>query len=689
MSYSDNDDFEKDPFEQDGFESDSSSENGKSEDSGKSDSSPSFDDFLNEYGAFGSDSQLDPDFSAFENGGETPSGQDDSGSGTDETSFDDLLNSSSGTPAEKDDTLAGLAGLEDMLGGSEESTDSPAEPSAELTSEGEGELGLDSDFFGTFNGSENTETPAEPETPEPAGDFSLDDLNLSDADAEPAAPSEGEESSLDDLLGGDSASDTGSPDQFGAFPSEPADAENTDPFSALNTGEEKGADTTMSGLAGLEAALGGGTGADEDTASRLAGLTADGGGDGALDSDFLGSFADSDAPDTGEDTPAGELSSETAAFDPDFIGGFGDDSFQASEEAPTEEESPSFDTEDAGPDTDFLSDSAENEPAPLPEASDESDPFAVLNTGKEPEGESTTAALAGLEGLAGSGGKSEGDVGEDTLARLGFLSTDSEPEQDQSTTAALAGLSGLSGLGGDSEGEDTAVRLAHMTEDEEEEEDESPDERTLDDLVGGGGEETDSFADLGGTGPGEFDEFGSGSFDGFGGGTDGFSETGEPGDTEEAEEAGEDADGTDPKKKKRKAKKEKGKKEPKEPKKKRSYRRKKEDTDPVSRLLKIPTVFFLLYLILGNVKGLLAAFKPANAFETFCTPFFLIAFNATGLVLFLLPALLRAFRKRYAEDPKLTEYTLFMFMMAAAVAALIFACHPLIFDLARNWGKPM
>ena len=134
MSYSDNDDFEKDPFEQDGFESDSSSENGKSEDSGKSDSSPSFDDFLNEFGAFGSDSQLDPDFSAFENGGETPSGQDDSGSGTDETSFDDLLNSSSGTPAEKDDTLAGLAGLEDMLGGSEESTDSPAEPSADRKS---------------------------------------------------------------------------------------------------------------------------------------------------------------------------------------------------------------------------------------------------------------------------------------------------------------------------------------------------------------------------------------------------------------------------------------------------------------------------------------------------------------------------------------------------------------------------
>ena len=326
----------------------------------------------------------------------------------------------------------------------------------------------------------------------------------------------------------------------------------------------------------------------------------------------------------------------------------------------------------------------------MPEASDESDPFAVLNTGKESEGESTTAALAGLEGLAGSGDQSEGDVGEDTLARLGFLSTDSEPEKDQSTTAALAGLSGLSGFGGEEEGEDTAVRLAHITEDEEEE-DESPDERTLDDLVGGGsGEETDPFADLGDTGTGEFDGFGGGSFDEFGGETDGFPEMGEPGETEEVEEAEEaEEDGADPKKKKRKAKKEKGKKEPKEPKKKRSRRRKKEDTDPVSRLLKIPTVFFLLYLILGNVKGLLAAFKPANAFETFCTPFFLIAFNATGVVLFLLPALLRAFRKRYAEDPKLTEYTLFMFMMAAAVAALIFACHPLIFDLARNWGKPM
>jgi hypothetical protein len=30
-----------------------------------------------------------------------------------------------------------------------------------------------------------------------------------------------------------------------------------------------------------------------------------------------------------------------------------------------------------------------------------------------------------------------------------------------------------------------------------------------------------------------------------------------------------------------------------------------------------------------------------------------------------------------------------MVMLALAVAGLIFACHPIIFDLARHWGKPM
>ena len=114
-------------------------------------------------------------------------------------------------------------------------------------------------------------------------------------------------------------------------------------------------------------------------------------------------------------------------------------------------------------------------------------------------------------------------------------------------------------------------------------------------------------------------------------------------------------------------------------------RRKEEQNDPVSKLLTVPQVFFILYLILGNVKGFLEWHRSG---EFFTLPFFLLAFNGTGAVLLLLPALLRAFRKRYAEDSKLTEYTLFMFMLALSVAAMIMACHPLIFDLARNWGGP-
>ena len=143
---------------------------------------------------------------------------------------------------------------------------------------------------------------------------------------------------------------------------------------------------------------------------------------------------------------------------------------------------------------------------------------------------------------------------------------------------------------------------------------------------------------------------------------------------EEEEESAESGKG-------KKKKKEKG------PKKEKSRRRRKqEQLDPVSKLLVIPQVFFIVYMILGNIKGILE--WHGKGAEFFTLPFFLLAFNGTGFVLFLLPALLRAFRKRYAEDTKLTEYTLFMFMLAMAVAAMIMACHPLIFDLARNWGGP-
>ena len=598
--------------------------------------------------AEGADADLDFDFGGL--GGE--------GTGDSEPSAGDFSND---TPA-GDDTASFLSGLTtetngdggldtdffkslEEAGGGEEAFPSaeagaPSESASDPGGEGAEDAfdfsrGADDDFLKDFEESEST-----PESPSP-----VSGIDFSDS-PEGSSAGEGDEPSLDDLLGGVSA-----------------DSSSEGELSFDGLAGEGGAapDDTAARLGSLQNMFGGD--AADDTAARLARFSAESGGEGSLDSDF---FAD-------EAEREGDGAETSRAADGEAPADEGEDAFD------TKTESTGAVPADSGQDADF------------PTFDDEGgDGFAALNTGDSPEGESTTAALAGFEGLVSSDGPA---AGEDTAAFLGALTGAGEPAKDESTTAGLAGLEGFLGSGGD-QGEETAVRLSRLAEEDEE----SPDEQTLEDFLDSettaGGSETPDGAsgdadidDLRGGGAndglgdtGEFSEFGgefggmgeAGEFSEFGG------ESGE--DAEEAPEEDGDAEAKTGKKKKSKA----GKNE--KPKKKKSRRRRKEEqNDPVSKLLTVPQVFFILYLILGNVKGFL---EWRRSGEFFTLPFFLLAFNGTGAVLLLLPALLRAFRKRYAEDSKLTEYTLFMFMLALSVAAMIMACHPLIFDLARNWGGP-
>jgi hypothetical protein len=458
----------------------------------------------------------------------------------------------------------------------------------------------------------------------------------------------------------------------------------------------------------------------EDVAAPFTGGITEGEEGSALGPDFLNSLGvtpgdgeelsvepDFDAEFDGE---GAAFASDGANFDAEFDD-FGGETPISDDEASTETFGEGVD-DLPEPDEDFLND-LDGSATQTPRTDGEkTDPFAVLNAKNGQEGESTPARLAELEDLMTAGTESadedtaerlarlsdesgrdefpdssdgEND-GEDTLARLGLLSGGSAPKEDDSVAAALAGLSGM--IDGDETG-NGAVPLAQTTE----ERDESLDEQPLENMFGeeetGSAELSDALDQSGGepeTGDIGFDRLGDSEFGAAG---LGFGETGDFSEADESEEV----EVLAPKKGK-KAKAKKGKKDSEEgPKKKRSRRRsKKRESDPVSRLLNIPMVFFVLYLVLGNIKGFvewLVAGKEGHAFDSFCLPFFLIAFNAVGLVLLLLPALLRAFRRRYAEDPKLTEYTLFRVMLALAVAGLIFACHPIIFDLARHWGKPM
>ena len=422
-------------------------------------------------------------------------------------------------------------------------------------------------------------------------------------------------------------------DFFGTAPAPEGDGGEPSLDELLGGDGSAAPDDTAARLGSLQDMFGGD--APDDTAARLGRLSAGTDGDGGFDTD------DQESADDGEDAVDTKTESADVPDDADF---------------------PSFDDE-------------------------EGDDFAALNTGDSTEGESTSAALAGFEGLVSPDGSA---AGEDTAALLGALSGEGEPAKDESTTAGLAGLEGLLDSGGDQR-EETAVRLSHLAE--EQEEDESPDEQTLDDFLGeaGGfsesaeGDSFDSpspFSDGGGSGDSFDDLLGDSGLTG-GSSEFGGDSLGDAGTLFEAEKLPEGEEGgaaeseaTEKGKKKKKT----------EKKKRRSRRRKEERNDPVSKLLVIPQVFFILYLILGNLKGILEWHR--NGSDFFTLPFFLLAFNGTGAVLLLLPALLRAFRKRYAEDPKLVEYTLFMFMLAMAVAAMIMACHPLIFDLARNWGGP-
>ena len=584
---------------------------------------------------------------------------------------DDLLG---GAPAAADDTAARLGDLENLFGSSgaePPADDDTASGLAGLSAEADAETGLDSDFFkslqGTGGGEDSVpsagnddfgadlkpEFPDFADTPETDAGESVSDV---DFDFGFAAPESGENSSAE---GGTGNLDT----DFSDFAETPeTNAEDVSEGRAeeaslddLLGGTPAAGDDTAARLGGLEDMLGGDT-AGDDTASGLAGLSAEAGGETGLDSDFFGNLAGSAAGADGSGDTEDAIDTKTEPAD-DLSSGGGDAGL------------PSFDDEGA-------------------------DDFAALNTGDSGEGESTTAALAGFEGLVSPDGPAAGD---DTAALLGALTGEGEPAKDESTTAGLAGLEGLLGAGGE-QNEETAVRLSRLAD--EQEEDESPDERTLDDFLADGdgpsGDDTGfpAFDDaglgdeFGGSGLG--DEFGGGSGDDSGpaddltdftGGGDGF---GDEFGALPAEDALTEEEESEPAES---GKSRKGKKKGKEPKKRKSSRRRKPElNDPVSRLLTIPQVFFVLYLILGNVKGIWE--WHSKGAEFFTLPFFLLAFNGTGVVLFLLPALLRAFRKRYAEDAKLTEYTLFMFMLAMAVAAMIMACHPLIFDLARNWGGP-
>ena len=644
---------------------------------------------------------------------------------------DDLLG---GAPAAADDTAARLGDLENLFGGSgaePPADDDTASGLAGLSAEADAETGLDSDFFkslqGTGGGEDSVpsagnddfgadlkpEFPDFADTPETDAGESVSDVDFDfgfaapesgenssaeggtgnldtdfsdfaetpETNAEDVSEGRAEEASLDDLLGGTPAAGDDTAARLGGLEDMlGGDTAGDDTAARLGgledmLGGDTAGDDTAARLGGLEDMLGGDTASDDtaarlggledmlggdtagdDTASGLAGLSAEAGGETGLDSDFFGNLAGSAAGADGSGDTEDTIDTKTEPAD-DLSSGGGDAGL------------PSFDDDGA-------------------------DDFAALNTGDSGEGESTTAALAGFEGLVSPDGPAAGD---DTAALLGALTGEGEPAKDESTTAGLAGLEGLLGAGGE-QNEETAVRLSRLAD--EQEEDESPDERTLDDFLADGdgpsGDDTGfpAFDDaglgdeFGGSGLG--DEFGGGSGDDSGpaddltdftGGGDGF---GDEFGALPAEDALTEEEESEPAES---GKSRKGKKKGKEPKKRKSSRRRKPElNDPVSRLLTIPQVFFVLYLILGNVKGIWE--WHSKGAEFFTLPFFLLAFNGTGVVLFLLPALLRAFRKRYAEDAKLTEYTLFMFMLAMAVAAMIMACHPLIFDLARNWGGP-
>ena len=555
----------------------------------------------------------------------------------------DFSDSPEGSSAGDGDELS----LDDLLGGIPAGGGAGAGLSG-LTAETDGDGGLDTDFFksleGTGGGEEALpnleESESTPESPSP-----VSGIDFSDS-PEGSSAGDGDELSLDDLLGGVSADSS---------------SEGEPSFDGLAGEGGAAPDDTAARLGSLQNMFGGD--AAEDTAARLARFSAESGGEENLDSDF---FADE------AEREGGGVETSRAA-DGEVPADEGEDVVD------TKTESTGAVPADSGKDADFPTFDDE-----------EGDGFAALNTGDSPEGESTTAALAGFEGLVSSDGPA---AGEDTAAFLGALTGAGEPAKDESTTAGLAGLEGLLGSGGDQR-EETAVRLSRLAEEDEE----SPDEQTLEDFLDSETTAGDSETPDGGSGDADIDDLlGGGANDGFGD-TGGFSEfggefggMGEAGEfsefggeseegAEEAPEEDGDAEAETGKKKKSKA----GKKE--KPKKKKSRRRRKEElNDPVSKLLTVPQVFFILYLILGNVKGFLEWHRSG---EFFTLPFFLLAFNGTGAVLLLLPALLRAFRKRYAEDSKLTEYTLFMFMLALSVAAMIMACHPLIFDLARNWGGP-
>ena len=635
---------------------------------------------------------------------------------------DDLLG---GAPAAADDTAARLGDLENLFGGSgaePPADDDTASGLAGLSAEPDGETGLDSDFFkslqGTGGGEDSVpsagnddfgadlkpEFPDFADTPETDAGESVSDVDFDfgfaapesgenssaeggtgnldtdfsdfaetpETNAEDVSEGRAEEASLDDLLGGTPAAGDDTAARLGGLDD-------------LLGGTPAAGDDTAARLGGLEDMLGGDT-ASDDTAARLGGLEDMLGGDTAGDDTAarLGGLEDMLGGDTaGDDTASGlaGLSAESdgeTGLDSDFFGNLADsggtDGTGDTEDAIDTKTEPADDLSDGGGDAGF------------PSFGDEgADDLAALNTGDSGEGESTTAALAGFEGLVSPDGPAAGD---DTAALLGALTGEGEPAKDESTTAGLAGLEGLLGAGSE-QNEETAVRLSRLAD--EEEEDESPDERTLDDFLAdgdglsGGDTGFPAFDDAG-----LGDEFGGGSGDDSGPADDLADFTGEgdgfgdefgalpAGDALTEEEESEPAESDKGKK---------GKKKGKEPKKRKSSRRRKPElNDPVSKLLTIPQVFFILYLILGNVKGIWE--WHSKGAEFFTLPFFLLAFNGTGVVLFLLPALLRAFRKRYAEDTKLTEYTLFMFMLAMAVAAMIMACHPLIFDLARNWGGP-
>ncbi|MBO7708018.1 MAG: hypothetical protein J6S42_05005, partial [Thermoguttaceae bacterium] len=278
MSHSDKDDFEKDPFE----------ENGKRNDSGKSGDEPSFDDLFGNLDSSGSESPDFPDF-----GGEasephlsSPDGGDDAGGGDNagEDFFDSLL--SGGGAPQKDDTLAGLAGLEDLFGGKKDSGEDAGEDAASRPDAPEPEEDTrtpsdEPDFDFDFSDSAGSETPLADE-PEVGPDLDFDLGSLPNTE-EPEGGVQGDPLDLDfSGLDGEDAAD--SSDAGSDAPSaEGADADLDFDFGGLG-GEGTGDSEPSAGDFSNDAPAG------DDTASFLSGLTTETDGDGGLDTDFFKSL---------------------------------------------------------------------------------------------------------------------------------------------------------------------------------------------------------------------------------------------------------------------------------------------------------------------------------------------------------------------------------------------------------------